>query len=79
MDVAALFAELFRLLSQVPGTFWGVIAGSIFPQSSALRLCRPSLLLPLRLRLLLRRQGWVIPLPLRLLPTPGWPGAKACL
>ncbi|HXR37514.1 MAG TPA: hypothetical protein VN776_00390, partial [Terracidiphilus sp.] len=30
MSVAALFAELFRLLSQVPGTFWGVIAGSIF-------------------------------------------------
>ena len=30
MNVAALFAELFRLLSRVPGTFWGVIAGSIF-------------------------------------------------
>jgi hypothetical protein len=30
MKVAALFAELFRLLSRVPGTFWGVIAGSIF-------------------------------------------------
>lgn len=30
MNTAALFAELFRLLSQVPGTFWGVIAGSIF-------------------------------------------------
>jgi hypothetical protein len=30
MNAAAPFAELFRLLSQVPGTFWGVIAGSIF-------------------------------------------------
>lgn len=30
MNAAALFAELFRLLSQVPGTFWGVIAGSAF-------------------------------------------------
>jgi hypothetical protein len=30
MNAAALFAELFRLLSQVPGTFWGVIAGSVF-------------------------------------------------
>jgi hypothetical protein len=30
MNAAASFAELFRLLSQVPGTFWGVIAGSIF-------------------------------------------------
>jgi hypothetical protein len=30
MNAAAPFAELFRVLSQVPGTFWGVIAGSIF-------------------------------------------------
>lgn len=30
MNVASLFAELSRLLSRVPGTFWGVIAGSIF-------------------------------------------------
>jgi hypothetical protein len=37
-----------------------------FPQSSALRLCRPSLRLPLRLRLHLRQQGWVIPLPFAL-------------
>lgn len=28
--VAELLADMFRLLSQVPGTFWGVIAGSIF-------------------------------------------------
>jgi hypothetical protein len=30
MNVAALFAELVQLLSRVPGTFWGVIFGSIF-------------------------------------------------
>ena len=27
---AGLLAEMFRLLSQVPGTFWGVVAGSVF-------------------------------------------------
>jgi hypothetical protein len=30
MNVATLFENLSWLLSQVPGTFWGVIAGSIF-------------------------------------------------